>query len=100
MAAYRLRLTRAARRDLRNVREWLTQPGAGKTASVRLSHIERSIADLAHDPMQWPVGEHPGVRERPVEGYRVMYRVHSETDTPGVVEVTRVFGPGQDRRRL
>jgi hypothetical protein len=44
------------------------------------------------------------VRELPCEGgYRAFYEVLPDTgrnDTAGDVIVLRVFGPGQDRRRL
>lgn len=44
------------------------------------------------------------MRERHVEGYRILYLIATRTGGGGVnagdVLVTRVFGPGQDRSRI
>jgi len=44
------------------------------------------------------------MRERHVEGYRILYLVTTRTSGGGInagdVLVVRVFGPGQDRSRL
>src|SRR5258706_2820748 len=92
-----------ARDDLEAIRRWLHQPGAGSRAAGPWIAIRRSIQDLRRDPLVWPVGEHPGIRERPTAGYRVMYAVaaaRANRATAGDVTILRVFGPGQDRRRL
>ena len=96
----------AALNDLEAARRWLTQPNAGPRAAERLRRIGVALRDLGLHPLRWPEGEHPGVRERHVEGYRIFYRVAPPHGTgisdvaPGDVLVARVFGPGQDRRSL
>jgi hypothetical protein len=65
--------------------------------------ILRAIRTLPSDPCFYPVGSHPGVRELPCEGHRVMYVVDPDTgrsSTAGDILVLRVFGPGQSRERL
>ena len=63
-----------------------------------------ALRDLGRHPLRWPEGEHPGVRERQVEGYRILYRVAAAPDDGGVIAggvlVARVFGLGQNRRGL
>ena len=90
--------------ELDAVALWLSQPGSGPRARRTLAAIRADIRRLRQHPCLWPVGDHPGVRELPCAGgYRVMYRVHPDTgrdETAGDVRVLRVFGPGQDRRRL
>jgi plasmid stabilization system protein ParE len=87
--------------DLTEVRGWLTQPGSGPRARRTLAAIRTDIRPLRQHPCQWPVGEHPGVRELPCAGgYRVLYEVSPDTGrsaTAGDVLVLRVYGPGQDR---
>lgn len=49
----------------------------------------------------WPFGEHPGIREVTIEGYRLLYQVAPDTGdnaTAGDVQLLRLFGPGMDRR--
>jgi hypothetical protein len=61
------------------------------------------MRELATNPVVWPIGAHPGVREIPVDGYRVMYEVHPDTGdaaTAGDVRILRIFGPGQDRSAI
>jgi plasmid stabilization system protein ParE len=79
--------------DLDAIYRWQTQPGSGAAA----------IRRLKQHPCRYPVGQHPGVRELPSEGYRVMYRVVPDTgrdETAGDIRVLRAFGPGQSRDRL
>jgi plasmid stabilization system protein ParE len=87
--------------DLTAARHWLTQPGSGPRARRTLAAIRADIRRLRQHPCQWPVGEHPDVRELPCAGgYRVLYEVSPDTgrnDTAGDVLVLRVYGPGQDR---
>ncbi|WP_264664594.1 type II toxin-antitoxin system RelE/ParE family toxin [Azospirillum fermentarium] len=94
----------AALRDLDAIQRWLLQPGSGVTARAKLRRLINSIRQLEHTPERWPAGDHPGVREIPVEGCRVMYEVHSGMITAqgvaGTVRILRVFGPGQDRSAL
>ncbi|MEC4595020.1 MULTISPECIES: type II toxin-antitoxin system RelE/ParE family toxin [Nitrospirillum] len=73
-------MTYAANRDLAAARDWLQQPGAGVAAENRLIRISAAIKELKTAPCRWPVGDHAGIRERPVEGYLVMYRVEPDTD--------------------
>ena len=96
----RLTIARGAARDLAEARRWLTQPGAGIRAAQRLAALGAAVRDLREHPCRWPKGEHPGLRERHVEGYRITYEVVPDTGdnaTAGDVTVLRVFGPGQDR---
>jgi hypothetical protein len=76
------------------------QPGSGPAAWAKLAAIE----DLRDHPCRFPIGRHPGVRELPCDGgYRALYEVTPDTgrsETAGHVIVLRVYGPGQDRRRL
>lgn len=90
----------AAARDLLAARQWLTQDGSGLRAARRLAAIGAAIQDLRRDPHRWPVGDHEGVRERPVEGYRIAYELNypeGRNEKTGVVKVLRVFGPYQNR---
>lgn len=96
----RLVIALGAARDLDEARRWLTQEGAGRRAARRLASIGAAIEELRRHPCRWPRGNHPGVRERHVEGYRIAYEVMPDTDsdaTAGGVTVLRVFGPGQER---
>ena len=100
MARRRLTIVRAAARDLAGARQWLTQRGAGERAARRLLALGAAVQDLREHPCRWPVGESAGVRERPVEGYRIAYEVVPDTGddaTAGNVNVLRVWAPGQDR---
>ncbi len=93
-----------ARDDLEAITRWLTQPGSGPRARRRLAAVWAAIERLCEHPCRNPIGQHRGVRELPCSGgYRALYRVHPDTgrdETAGDVRVLRVFGPGQDRRRL
>ncbi|WP_295708346.1 type II toxin-antitoxin system RelE/ParE family toxin [uncultured Brevundimonas sp.] len=82
------------RADLLAVRRWLNQPGSGLRARLRLAKISRALTELRFAPHRWPIGDHPGVRERAVEGHRIFYRVDEVQRT---VNVLRVFGPFQNR---
>ncbi len=99
-----LSYTDKALADLDAAKDWLTQPGSGPAARRRLAAIWAAIEGLREHPCLRPVGQHPGVRELPcVGGYRALYRVIPDTgrdETAGDVRVLRVYGPGQDRRRL
>lgn len=99
-----LSYTDTALADLSAARRWLTQPGAGPVARNRLLAILDAIDDLRAHPYRFPLGVHPGVRERLCAGgYRVFYRVRPDTghdETAGDVRVLRVYGPGQDRQNF
>lgn len=90
-----------ARGDIEAARRWLTQPGSGPVARRKLLAVLDAIEDLRDHPCRFPLGVHPGVRERLCAGgYRVLYRVRPDTgrdDNAGDVRVLRVYGPGQDR---
>jgi plasmid stabilization system protein ParE len=99
----RLTIAPAARRDLRGVRIWLSQPGSGQFAHRRLAAIERAVLELAGDPCRYAFGAHSGIRARYVERHAILYRVSPDTgdsSTAGNVVVLRVFGPGQSRDRV
>ncbi|HET6236733.1 MAG TPA: type II toxin-antitoxin system RelE/ParE family toxin, partial [Acetobacteraceae bacterium] len=93
-----------ARDDLEAARGWLTKPGSGPAARRKLAAIRADIQRLQQHPCLWPAGDHPSVRKLPAAGgYRAFYKVEPDTgrdDTAGDVRVLRVYGPGQDRRRL
>ncbi len=96
-------LSLVALSDLNQAKQWLSQPGAGETAKRKLRAIRGAIRQLSETPSRWPVRDHPGVRESPIEGYRVMYEVFPDTgddSTAGNVRVLRVFGPYMSRERL
>lgn len=100
MTRRRLTLARAAARDIAAARGWLTQRGAGDRAARRLAALGAAVRDLREHPCRWPAGRSAGTRERPVEGYLVVYEVTPDTGddaTAGDVAVLRVFGPGQER---
>jgi plasmid stabilization system protein ParE len=90
-----------ARDDLIAIRSRLTQASSGPAARRRLRAIRTAINRPREDSCRYPVGEHPGVRERPCSGgYGALYKVRPDTgrdDTAGHVRVLRVFGPGQSR---
>ncbi len=102
--ARRLRYAEDAIDDIAAIREWLTQPGAGRAAARRLETVRAAIRRLRLNPCRCPAGDQPGVRELQCpSGYRVFYTVEPDTgrdQTAGDVPVLRVFGPGQDRRGL
>jgi plasmid stabilization system protein ParE len=93
-----------ARRDPDAISGWLTQPGPGPAARRKLAAVRAVIGRLPRHPCRYPVGEHSGVRELPCAGgYRGLYEVNPDTGrdvTAGDVQVSRVFGPGQNRGTL
>jgi plasmid stabilization system protein ParE len=99
----RLTISYAALGDLEAARAWLMQLGAGNKARARLIAIRDAITALRDTPCLWPVKDHPGIRQRPVEGYSIAYRVSPDTGhdaTAGDVEIVRVFGPYQDQSEI
>lgn len=95
MSRLRLRVLESARSDLLEIKAWLTQPGSGRRAWARYSAVVQAVIDLRSGSHRWPFGDQADVRERPIEGYRIYYRVD---DGQGQVEILRIFAPGQDRR--
>ena len=99
-----LSYTDKALADLEAAENRLTQLGSGPAAWAKLDAILSAIEGLRDHPCRWPLGRHPGVRERPcVGGWRALYEVDPDTgrdETAGDVRVLRVYGPGQDRSRL
>jgi len=91
---YQVIFTARARVDLLAVRRWLYQPGSGLKARLRSARITRAIVELQFTPFRWPKGDVAGVRERPVEGHRILYRIDDGNRT---ISIIRVFGPFQDR---
>ena len=94
MSLPKLRVVDRARLDLAAIHSWLTQPGSGRKGHTRYAHVIAALLDLQTAPRRWPIGETPNVRERPVEGHRIYYRV---SDDARLIEVLRIFGPWQDR---
>ena len=70
-------------------------------ARRKLEALVDAIEDLRDHPCRFPLGPHPGVRERLCAGgWRAIYRVVPDSGsdaTAGDVQVLRVYGPGQDR---
>ena len=96
-SSYRLSISKEARADLASIREWLLQPGSGRRSHSRYSAILQAVDDLRMGSSRWPLGDIPGVRERPVNGHRVYYRIDEEGKR---IRILRIFGPFQDRSRL
>lgn len=95
----RLDYTDEAINDLQGIRRWLTQPGSGPAARLRLKAIRAAINRLRNHPSRYPIGRLSGVRELPCAGGdRALYQVSS--DTGGDIMVLRVFGPGRSRETL
>ena len=95
--AYDVALTARSRADLLAARRWLTQPGSGLRARLRLARINRAFVELEFAPLRWRQGPHPDTRQRLVDGYTIIYRVD---EGRRLVSVLRVFGPFQDRSHL
>jgi plasmid stabilization system protein ParE len=95
-----IRFAPLARDDLLRVRVWYTQPGSGQRAKARVQRILRAIRELTESPQRWPLGDLPGTRERVVERHVIVYRTlrsrGGNEDT--IVEIIRIFGPGQNRQ--
>ena len=94
---YQVIFTARARVDLLAVRRWLYQPGSGLKARLRSARITRAIVELQFTPFRWPEGQTSSVRERPVEGHRILYRID---DLNRTISIIRVFSPFQDRADL
>ncbi len=90
----RLRVVDQARIDLAAVHAWLTQPGSGRRGRGRYVNIVKAMSDLRSAPLRWPIGDIPDIRERPVEGHRIYYRVDLEIR---LIEILRIFSPYQER---
>jgi plasmid stabilization system protein ParE len=87
-------LSNAAVRDLESVREWLTQPGAGIVAATKLADLLESLAELPDTAMRYPIDpDRPSHRYVAQDGYWIRFRIGRD-----FVFVSRVFGPGQNRR--
>ena len=97
MTDYSVYLSARSRRDLNGIQRWLTQPGSGLRARLTISRITRALTELQFAPYRWPMSEHPGVRQRLVEGHTVIYRIDDATLQ---VRIIRIFGPGQNRSTL
>lgn len=87
-------LSTAAVRDLEGIRAWLTQPGAGIVAAQELADLLESLRDLPDTAMRFPVDpDRPSHRYLSQHGYWIRFRIG-----PDLIFVSRVFGPGQNRR--
>lgn len=91
---YRLDVSDEARADLASARLWLLQPSSVARARSRYQAILAAIQDLKTSPGRWPLGDFPDVRERPVAGHRIFYRLDLEGRR---VRIMRIFSPYQDR---
>ena len=97
MPEYSVFFSARARRDLNAAQRWLTQPGSGLKARLKVVRIGRALTELQFRPDRWSVGDHPGVRQRVVQGHVIVYRID---ETAMQVRIIRVFGPFQDRSAL
>lgn len=97
MEGYSIAFAARARIDLLALRRWLSQPGSGLRARLKIARISRALAELQFSPERWPASRHESARERVVEGYLIVYRVD---DDRRQVRILRVFGPYQDREEL
>ena len=97
MPDYAVVFTARARIDLLALRRWLSQPGSGLKARLKIARISRALAELQFSPGRWPVSRHEGAKERVVDGYLIVYRIDGGR---GQVRILRVFGPYQDRSDL
>lgn len=96
-SSYRLSISKEAQADLASIREWLLQPGSGRRSHGRYSAVLQAVDDLRTGSGRWPFGNIVGVRERPVTGHRIYYRIDEERKR---IRILRIFGPFQDRSRL
>lgn len=94
MAEYAVLVMARAQADLIELRRWLSQPGSGLRAQLKITRISRALNELRFTPNRWPAGPAAGSRQRFVEGYALVYRID---DASMQVRVIRVFGPRQDR---
>lgn len=80
--------------DLQRIREWLTQPGAGATAAAKLADLLESLAELSDTASRYPIDpDRPSHRYVALHGYWIRFRIGED-----FIFVSRVFGPGQNRR--
>lgn len=92
--ARRLIYALAAARDLTNVADWLTQPGAGHRAHKKLDDLMDAIESVIDRPLQYPRDlQNPASRLVIIHGYAVRFQVEAD----GSIIVERIFGPGQKR---
>lgn len=97
MAEYAVLVSARAEADLLAARRWLTQPGSGLKARLRMARIGRAVTELQFTPGRWPMGPADGTRQRLVEGYTIVYRIDAHRLE---VRIMRVFGPYQDQARI
>jgi len=91
-------LTDAAILELRRVRRYLTQPGAGSRGHERARRIIAAIAALADEADRFPPDPfRSGRRNRIIEGHVVRFAIVVRPDGGEDVSVERVYGPGQRR---
>jgi plasmid stabilization system protein ParE len=87
-------LSNAAAKDLEFIREWLTQPGSGAPAAAKLADLLESLAELPETATRYPIDpDRPSHRYLAQHGYWIRFRIGSD-----VIFVSRLFGPGQNRR--
>lgn len=100
-----LAFAREAIADIGRAVLWLSQPGAGRNAAVRLDALLSAMHEIAREPYRWPPHAGlPGMRRRSVRGgYTILYRVQEsesgrdELGEDDEVEIVRVLGPAQQR---
>lgn len=97
MSRLRLRILEAARRDLFDIKTWLTQPGSGHHAWAHYAAVTHAVLDLRSGCHRWPTGDHAGTRERLVEGYRIDYRVNDKQSRVEILRVSAPAKPGDSR---
>jgi plasmid stabilization system protein ParE len=97
---WRLRLTADAQADLREITAWLSQPGSGAEAIMKLDALKAGLRGLRRDPLRHPVFHLTGGRKCSTRGgYEIHYDVLSDppgSTTSGVIDVVFVKSPYQD----
>jgi plasmid stabilization system protein ParE len=94
----RVRVSAEAASDLRHIKAWFKQAGAGPAASSRLDRLIGQMTLLAQHPCSPKRVDASGVRQLVSERHRLMFRVSPDTgDNTTAVDVfiIRIFGRGQ-----
>jgi plasmid stabilization system protein ParE len=93
----RLIYSSAAGQDLADAVGWLSQPGAGTRAHLKLAALVDEIERLPDNPLLYREDfDEPGSRLAIVQGYAVRFR----PSVGGTIFVERIFAPGRRRTTL
>ena len=84
--------------DVRAIRAWYRQAGAGPRARQRLLAVLSAIEGLAESARLWPPDPLcPGTRMRVIEEHVVRFEWIERPGGSAHVYVHRIFGPGMQR---